>query len=188
VEVIRERGLEHTSVADVAERVGTSPSSVLYWFASKGELLTIALTAAEESFYQELEADLASLSSPRERMKRLIEAATGTGDYEAALWIDLWARALRDEELAGVREQLDVRWRRAIAAIVTEGQAAGEFDAVDADELGLLLGSLMDGFAVQIALGDPAGTPERARDLCLRVAGRELGCDLCDSEHSPALR
>ena len=52
VQVIRERGLESTSVADVAERAGTSASTVLYWFASKGELLTIALTAAEESFYQ----------------------------------------------------------------------------------------------------------------------------------------
>jgi AcrR family transcriptional regulator len=188
VEVIRERGLERTSVADVAERAGTSPSSVLYWFASKPELLTIALTAAEESFYRELEADLAKLGSARERMVRLIEAATGWGDYEAALWIDLWSRALRDDEMAGLREQLDERWRRTIAAIVSEGQRTGEFGRANADELGLLLGSLMDGFALQIALGDKTGTAERARDLCLRVASRELNCELCASELSPALR
>jgi AcrR family transcriptional regulator len=188
VEVIRERGLERTSVADVAERAETTTSSVLYWFASKPELLTIALTAAEESFYRELEADLAKLGTARERMVRLIEAATGWGDYEAALWIDLWSRALRDDELAGVRQQLDERWRRTIAAIVAEGREAGEFGRVDPDEVGLLLGSLLDGFAVQIALGDPVGTAERARELCLRVAGRELGCELCESEPSPALR
>ena len=188
VEVIRERGLERTSVADVAERADTTSSSVLYWFASKPELLTIALTAAEESFYRELEADLAKLGTSRERMLRLIEAATGWGDYEAALWIDLWSRALRDDELAGVRQQLDERWRRTIAAIVAEGRETGEFGRVDPDELGLLLGALLDGFAVQIALGDPAGTAERARELCLRVAGRELGCELCGSEPSPALR
>jgi AcrR family transcriptional regulator len=188
VEVIRERGLERTSVADVAERAETTTSSVLYWFASKPELLTIALTAAEESFYRELEADLAKLGTARERMVRLIEAATGWGDYEAALWIDLWSRALRDDELAGVRQQLDERWRRTIAAIVAEGREAGEFGRVDPDEVGLLLGSLLDGFAVQIALGDPVGTAERARGLCLRVAGRELGCELCESEPSPALR
>ncbi len=188
VETIRERGLERTSVADVAERAGTNSSSVLYWLASKPELLTIALTAAEDSFYRELEADLAKLGTARERMVRLIEAATGWGDYEAALWIDLWSRALRDEELAGVREQLDERWRRTIAAVVSEGRRAGEFGRGDPDELGLLLGSLMDGFAVQIALGDKTGTPERARDLCLRVAGRELDCELCASERSPALR
>jgi AcrR family transcriptional regulator len=177
-EVIRERGLENTRVADVAERAGTSAPAVLYWFASKGELLTVALTAAEENFYEELDASLAELGSARERIVRLIESASGTGDYDATLWIDLWAKALRDEELAGIRLQLDSRWRETIAAIVRAGQEAGEFGPTDPDELALLLGSLLDGFSVQIALGDPAGTSERARELCLRLAGRELGCDL----------
>lgn len=177
-EVIRERGLENTRVADVAERAGTSAPAVLYWFASKGELLTVALTAAEENFYEQLDASLAALGSGRERLVRLIESASGTGDYDATLWIDLWAKALRDEELAGIREQLDSRWRETIAAIVRDGQAAGEFGSTDPDELALLLGSLLDGFSVQIALGDPEGTAERARELCLRLAGRELGCDL----------
>ena len=180
-EVIRERGLENTRVADVAERAGTSAPSVLYWFASKGELLTVALTAAEENFYAELEASLAELGSARERLVRLIESASGTGDYDATLWIDLWAKALRDEELAAIRLQLDVRWRETIAAIVRAGQEAGEFGPADPDELALLLGSLLDGFSVQIALGDPTGTSERARELCLRLAGRELGCDLASS-------
>ena len=177
-EVIRERGLENTRVVDVAERAGTSAPAVLYWFASKSELLTVALTAAEENFYEQLDTSLAALGSGRERLVRLIESASGTGDYDATLWIDLWAKALRDEELAGIREQLDLRWRETIAAIVRDGQAAGEFGATDPDELALLLGSLLDGFSVQIALGDPHGTPERARDLCLRLAGRELDCDL----------
>ncbi len=177
-EVIRERGLENTRVADVAERAGTSAPSVLYWFASKGELLTVALSAAEENFYAELDASLAELGSARERIVRLIESASGTGDYDATLWIDLWAKALRDEERAGIRLQLDSRWRETIAAIVRAGQESAEFGPTDPDELALLLGSLLDGFSVQIALGDPVGTSERARELCLRLAGRELGCDL----------
>jgi AcrR family transcriptional regulator len=177
-EVIRERGLENTRVVDVAERAGTSAPSVLYWFASKSELLTVALTAAEENFYQQLEASLAELDTARDRLVRLIESASGTGDYDATLWIDLWARALRDPELAGIREQLDLRWRRTIAEIVSQGQEEGEFGPTDPDELALLLGSLLDGLAVQIALGDPEGTPERAREICLRLAGQQLGCDL----------
>ncbi len=36
-EVIRERGLEHARVTDVADRVGTSAPSILYYFASKAE-------------------------------------------------------------------------------------------------------------------------------------------------------
>jgi AcrR family transcriptional regulator len=177
-EVIRERGLENTRVADVAERAGTSAPSVLYWFASKSELLTVALTAAEENFYQALHASLAELDTARERIVRLIESASGSGDYDATLWIDLWARALRDEELARIREQLDERWRETIAQIVRDGQESGEFGPTDADELALLLGAVLDGLSVQIALGDPAATPGRARELCMRLAERELGCDL----------
>jgi AcrR family transcriptional regulator len=177
-EVIRERGLSDTRVADVAERAGTSAPAVLYWFASKGELLSVALTAAEENFYQQLDERLAELDSARERIVALIESATGTGDYDAALWIDLWAKALRDEELAAIREQLDERWRGTIATIVRDGQEGGEFGPTDPDQLALLLASLLDGFAVQIALGDGVGTPERAREITLRLAGAELGCDL----------
>src|SRR5919201_2307412 len=57
-EVIRERGLQNTRIADVAERVGTSAPAVLYYFESKSELLSEALVAAEEGFYAEFEAQL----------------------------------------------------------------------------------------------------------------------------------
>jgi AcrR family transcriptional regulator len=177
-EVIRERGLENTRVVDVAERAGTSAPSVLYWFASKGELLRVALTAAEENFYEQLDERLARLDNPRDRLVAVIESASGTGDYDAALWMELWAKALRDDDLAGIREQLDERWRGAIATIVRQGQEEGEFGPTDPDELALLLASLLDGFSVQIALGDSAGTPQRARELSLRLAGEQLGCDL----------
>ena len=53
-EVIRERGLENVRVSDVAERAGTSAPSVLYYFASKAELLKEALTSAEERYYEDL--------------------------------------------------------------------------------------------------------------------------------------
>jgi AcrR family transcriptional regulator len=177
-EVIRERGLGNTRVVDVAERAGTSAPAVLYWFASKAELLSVALTAAEENFYEQLEERLAALDSPRDRLVAAIDPGTGTGDYDPALWMELWAQALRDEELARIREQLDERWRGTIAAIVREGQEAGEFGPTDPDRLALLLASLLDGLSVQIALGDSYGTPERARELCLRLAGAELGCEL----------
>jgi hypothetical protein len=41
-----------------------------------------------------------------------------------------------------------------------------------------VLASLLDGFAVQIALGDTEATPERAAELSLALAERELNCDL----------
>ena len=63
-DVIAERGLAGTRIADVAERVGTSSAAVLYWFSSKDELLAEALIADEERFADELVTALADIDGP----------------------------------------------------------------------------------------------------------------------------
>ena len=178
--VIRRRGLENARVADIAEEAGTSAPSVLYWFASKAELVKEALTSAEATFYENLARELAEIDSARERLLRIVDSASGEGDYDAALWMELWARALRDPDLAATRAELDGRWRRTIADVVRYGQERGEFGPADPDELAVLLASLLDGLAVQIALKDMEVTPERVRELALKLAERELGCELLE--------
>jgi AcrR family transcriptional regulator len=175
-EVIRERGLDNARVSDVAERAGTSAPSVLYYFETKAELLKEALTSAEEDYYDELERELAGIDSARERLVRIVAGGAADGDYDASLWMELWPRALRDPELAATRAELDGRWRRAITDVVQYGQARGEFGKVDAEDFAVLLASLLDGLAVQLALKDEAVTAERARRLSLAFAEKELGC------------
>ena len=177
-EVIRERGLENARIVDVAERAGTSAPSVLYYFASKAELLTEALTSAEERFYEELERDLQRIEDPAGRLLAIIGAGCGEGDYDAALWMELSTRALRDPELAATRAELDGRWRKAIAGVVRYGQERGEFGPADPEEVAILLASLLDGLSVQIALRDVEVTEPRVRELAVRIAERELGCQL----------
>ena len=175
--VIRERGLENARVADVAEEAGTSGPSVLYYFASKAELLKEALTTAEERFYEDFTVELDGLESARERLVHTVESMTGEGDYDAALWMELWARALRDSELAATRADLDARWRRTIEGVVRYGQERGEFGPADPNEFAVMLGALLDGLAVQIALRDKEVAPDRVRELAIRLAERELGCE-----------
>ena len=178
--VIRQRGLENARVADVADEAGTSAPSVLYYFASKAELLKEALTSAEERFYDELEIELSGIEGARERMLRIVQYGAGEGDYDAALWMELWARALRDPELAATRAELDGRWRRTIADVVRYGQERGEFGPAEPEEFAVLLASLLDGLAVQIALRDLEVTPDRVRELAVKLAERELGCELVE--------
>jgi AcrR family transcriptional regulator len=175
-EVIRERGLENARVSDVAERAGTSAPSVLYYFETKAELLKEALTSAEEQYYDELERELDDIESARERLARIVAGGAADGDYDASLWMELWPRALRDPGLAATRAELDGRWRRAITDVVLYGQERGEFGQVDAEAFAMLLASLLDGLAVQIALKDEEVTPQRARELSLAFAEKELGC------------
>lgn len=176
--VIRERGLDGARIADVAAAAGTSPAAVLYWFSSKTELLNEALSAAEAGYYDELASELAGLESARERLALIIDTWPGQGDYSATLWIELWPRALRDDGLATVRAELDDRWRATIAEVVRYGQERGEFGPAEPRGFALLLAALLDGLAVQVALSDEEVTPKRVREMGLRLAERELGCEM----------
>lgn len=170
--VIAERGVAGARLADVAERAGTSPPAVLYWFASKDELLAEALTFEEESFYERLTGRLHELEHPVERLRLLIEESLDGNDW--ALWLELWSRSARDERTAAARRRLDERWRAEIAGIIRDGIAVGEFARADPEHAAITLASLMDGLAVQVSLEDPTVTPERAREIALSAVDRLL--------------
>lgn len=174
-EVIAERGVIGTRIADIAERADTSAPGVLYWFATKDELLTEALAFADDRFYEELSKDLAQRGDARARLARIVEMWPAEGDTETVLWMELWVRALRDPEVAAARERLDRRWRAAIVDVVRDGQAAGEFHPVDPEGFALTLGALMDGFAIQLALHDPGVTPDTVREHCMALVEERLG-------------
>jgi AcrR family transcriptional regulator len=179
MDVIADRGLCETRVADVARRAGTSAALILYYFDSKDRLLTEALTHAEDRFYLETFHDLSGVEHVRERLVTLIDRSfpgpdDTTGDWK--LWFELWTRAIRDPEAAKKRAALDRRWRATIADVVREGQNDGEFsDEVDAEGFAVRLASLIDGLSIQAVLNDPEGTPAKLRRHCIEMAARELG-------------
>ena len=175
--VIAERGVIGTRIADVAERAGTSAPGVLYWFATKDELLTEALAFSDDRFYAELSDQLVELGSARARLERLVEVWPAEGDSETVLWMEQWVRALRDPAVNATRAQFDARWRAAIADVVREGQEAGEFGEEDPEAFALTLGALMDGFAIQLALRDAAVTPELVKGHCMALVEERLGLE-----------
>ena len=175
-EVIAQRGLASTRIADVAERAGTSASAVLYWFGSKDDLLSNALTVDEDRFYAAVTERLVALDDPRDRLRLLIEAYAA--EYDVTLWMELWGRALRDDGAAVARQRLDDRWRDQIAEVIRDGQHLGEFAGVDGDDAAAIIASLLDGLAVQVTVGDPGFRPERMRELAMKAAELILGCEL----------
>jgi AcrR family transcriptional regulator len=170
--VIAERGFAATRIADVAERAGTSAPNVLYWFESRDQLLAEALTFAEESYYEELAGELAAVEGAPARLATLLDSSIGGEDW--VLWIEFWTRALRDPALAGSRQRLDDRWRAQIAEIVREGQASGDFAGDTPERVAVELAALIDGLAVQVALGDSLISQELMRATCIEVAERLL--------------
>jgi AcrR family transcriptional regulator len=182
MEVIVERGLCETRIADVAERADLSPALVVYYFGSKETLLTEALAYAEDLFYIEAFRELTGIEGATERMVRLIDLACPPvvrreSDEYWTLWVELWSRALRNDEAARKREALERRWRNTIAEVVREGQRSGEFGPCDPERFATYLSALMDGLALQVLFGDPAVDGELVNEMCLEAAAGELGFD-----------
>jgi AcrR family transcriptional regulator len=193
-DVIVERGLCDTRVSDIAVRAGTSSALVLYYFESKDRLLAEALAFSEERFYSQTAEELAGIESARDQLVRLIALSCSPGPGsdqewldEWVLWLDLWARAPRDPDVARDREALDRRWREAIAEIVRNGRERGEFKPVDPDDFALRLAVMIDGLAIQVVLGDPDVDMARMFDICVRMASTELGFAWAADETSRVL-
>ena len=180
VQVIAGKGLCDTGIKDVADQAGTSPALVIYYFGKKDVLLAEALAFAEDRFYAQTADAVAGMASARDRLVELVRCSCSVGEAEDdfdewVLWLDLWARAPRDPDVARDRAAMDRRWRATIGQIVRAGQATGEFAAVDADAFALRLAALIDGLAILVVLKDPDVTRERMFDLCVESCASELG-------------
>ena len=179
-ELIAEQGFSETRIADVARRVGASPSLVIYYFGTKDKLLTEALRYSEETFYVACADMLATTSALRERLEKLVRlTCVPDGDDQVpgawGLWFDLWAQAFRHPLVAKDRLDLEKRWRSTIASVVADGIAANEIGAVDALDFAIAWAVLLDGLSIQVALKDPIVDPERAFDIAMDFAEQTLG-------------
>jgi AcrR family transcriptional regulator len=177
--VIAERGFPETRIADVAASAGTSPALVIYYFKTRDQLLTEAIRLSEDRWYADGTARIAMIPTAAGRLEELV-AMTCMPEEEGdpvswLIWLDLWAQSARHPEVAAVRQEFDAHWRRTIADLVIEGQRDGEFAAVDPDDFAVTLSSLLDGFAIQIALSDEVVSNERTFRLSMEFAARQLG-------------
>jgi AcrR family transcriptional regulator len=182
LEVITERGYADTRISDVAERTGTSPALVIYYFKTRDQLLTEAIRYSEDAWYGEYLRRTENLPTAAARLAELIANVCLPGsDNEPRsywlMWLDLWALVPRSAAAAAIRQKSDERWRTAIRSIVLAGQEAGEFAPVDADDFTITLAALLDGLAVQIGVDDPEVPPQRSYELAMRFAAGQLGFD-----------
>lgn len=180
LEVISARGYADTRIADVAERAGVSPALVIYYFKTKDQLLTEAIRYYEDNWYAVGQSRMARLKSAPERLEEFVAmSCLPEADPEPAnssqLWLDFWAQAARNAEVAGVRQKSDERWRSVISTLVQEGQEAREFGPVDPATFALYLSTLLDGLTIQIALNDPVVDSLRAFELSMQFVSDQLG-------------
>jgi AcrR family transcriptional regulator len=180
LQVIVERGYAESRIADVAERAGTSPALVIYYFKTKDQLLTEAMRFSEDTWYEAGTRRMEQIPTAAGKLEEIVamcclpEADTEP-ETSWVLWLDLWSQAARHPEVAIVRRKFDERWRELIRSLVVAGQESGEFGPVDPEDFAVLMSSLLDGLAVQIALVDQVVDASRAFELTMSLIAAQLG-------------
>jgi AcrR family transcriptional regulator len=180
LEIITERGYPDTRIADVAERSGVSPALVIYYFKTKDQLLTEAIRHYEDFWYTVCQRRLADLPTATAQLEEIV-AMNCLPEEEPEpglswnIWLDFWAQAARNAEVASVRRKSDERWREMVSSIVRLGQEAGEFRDIEPEGFAICISSLLDGLAIQIALEDSEVDPVTAFELGMRFAADQLG-------------
>ncbi|MFI5674168.1 TetR/AcrR family transcriptional regulator [Streptomyces cellulosae] len=176
VEQIEARGVVAVRIADVASALGVSNALVLYHFSTKEKLVAAAFTHAAEEDLARLRKLLGRRTTALRRLRAAVRWYAPTGQAKGwRLWIEGWAAALREPALQSVTRDLDKQWKTALADVITEGVAAGEFRCPDPMGTALRLTALLDGLAVQLTSYAGAVPRARAQEWVDEALARELG-------------
>ncbi|WP_371668025.1 TetR family transcriptional regulator C-terminal domain-containing protein [Streptomyces sp. NBC_00289] len=176
IEQIQARGIAAVRIADVASALGVSNALVLYHFSTKEKLVAAAFTYAAEDDLAHLRKLLGRRTTALRRLRSAVRWYAPTGQAKGwRLWIEGWAAALREPALQDVTRDLDRQWKAAIAEVVAEGVAAGEFRCPDPAGTALRLTALLDGLAVQMTSYAGAVSRTRAQEWVDDALARELG-------------
>jgi AcrR family transcriptional regulator len=180
VERIASDGIDDMRIARVATDAGVSTSLVHYHFETREALLAEAL-----EYSYELAGDIrigeaeGEVAGHVERLAGLVDQFLpypGILERDWILWVELWLRAVRHEELRPTAARLYARMRTWFAEAIAAGVEAGEFDgAADAELIADRVLALCDGFGVRALLGDMQ--IEEARAAVWAVLSQELGVD-----------
>ncbi|MER7402904.1 TetR/AcrR family transcriptional regulator [Streptomyces sp. NPDC000070] len=178
VEQIEARGVVAVRIADVASSLGVSNALVLYHFSTKEKLVAAAFRHAAAADLARLGKLLGRRTSALRRLRSAVRWYAPTGQAKGwRLWIEGWAAALREPALREVTQDLDRQWKAALAEVITEGVAAGEFHCPDPHGTALRLTALLDGLAVQLTSYAGAVPRVRAQEWAEEALARELGLE-----------
>lgn len=171
-EVVSEIGFKSLRIADVAKRANASTGTVHYYFDTKRDLMHAAF---EWNFAQSLERRrdlLEARTEPTTRLRAFVESYLPSDERTVVawhVWAELWVEALHDSDLQELNERVYGEWRRTVAAIIRDGQDAGQFRDGDPVLLANGLIGMIDGLSLQVLLRSRNMTVERMRAVCDEV-------------------
>lgn len=128
IKVFARKGYFNSKVSDIAGEAGIADGTVYLYFKSKDEVLHSVFDRAMAEFISEGKSELATLSTPEEKLRRIAELhlARLSADRDLAIVFQVELRGstkfMQEFSAAGFAEYLDI-----IRETIEDGQKSGVF-------------------------------------------------------------
>ncbi|MFK7830650.1 MAG: TetR/AcrR family transcriptional regulator [Congregibacter sp.] len=140
---ILEKGYSNTTLADIAEQAGMSPSHLLYYFSGKEGILEQYFATVAQWF---LERVTAISAEPVEQQPSLIAELWFAGDTssnaEIGFMLECFGEAVHDGVMRDTKSLFDQQCKRFLERVFADAPMSGPISQVDAAEIAysLLIG------------------------------------------------
>jgi TetR/AcrR family transcriptional regulator, fatty acid metabolism regulator protein len=150
-EVLTEKGYDAMSMEEVAGRVGISRAAIYLHFQKKEDLVLVLLERGVQSSAESLDVILAEASSPREKVRMIIEQSYGGMSQPS---FQVFSSILQSptflSKAVETRKTMHSLWNptmQRLAAVLEEGKRSGDFDPdMPTPLMASLLGGLLSPF------------------------------------------
>jgi AcrR family transcriptional regulator len=147
--LLSEKGIDATTVKEIARKADVSPGLFHYYFASKDELLLAVIYEAGARFHQQLMQELRKLSSER-TFADVAMLAVATVSREHTAWYrlryELYALGLRNPDFLSAIGEMLAKGREGIAQTIQEQMGLEE---TRAQAIAAVFHACTDGLALQ---------------------------------------
>ncbi len=170
--VFARSGFQRARMEDVAQQAGVSKGTLYLYFRSKDDLIAAILHRLFGGEMRHLQRLLAEEGPATARLLALTRHLADELQRLSVLlpiWFEFYALAARQK---GVRQFLRAYfadYRAALAALIAQGSARGEFHAVDAGAAATTLIALYEGLTLLWAIDPQAVAADAAPEAALRL-------------------
>nr|WP_281365606.1 TetR/AcrR family transcriptional regulator [Nocardioides panzhihuensis] len=155
MEMVAEEGLAKVTMASLAARLGTSGGHLLYYFGTRNGLLLETLRWSESEYAAQRAPILEKVEQDGSGGVDALLSFTAVylaldeRDPRWLLWLELWARAPYDGELAAAQRAMDDEWHADLVRLF----AAALPQVPEREAVSERLRAMWDGFSIGIVTG-----------------------------------
>jgi AcrR family transcriptional regulator len=152
---IREQPLADVQLSAIAQHAGMKPNHVLYYFASRDDVLIAAVAHAEHQLAAGRSERLREIADPQERLAAYVNRYLPEDRHDPVwkLWVEGWLRSASRDEFAEVGWEANLGWRADLVEAVQHALGARAPTTEEITAVARRFNFLLDGIAIHVLAG-----------------------------------